>query len=241
MRIGYLEDELPQAELVKSWLVEAEHEVIYAGTGREFIDALKNNPVDLLILDWQLPDMDGTQVMKTVREQLEMDVPIIFGTQRESEADIVSALQSGADDYLIKPLRKAELLARIGSLARRAGMISDDAVITVGHIELDTQNQQITVDGQDIKLTPKDYKVATCLLKNVGKMLSRDYLLREVWGIDVPLNTRTVDVHVSRVRRSLQLIPERGYCVKTVYQHGYRLESLNKDSFDDKQEKGALV
>lgn len=228
MRIGYLEDEQSQAELVLSWLEAAGYDVVHAANGTDFVQALKHNPVDLMVLDWQLPDMEGLDVLSIVRQQLNLDVPVVFATQRDAETDIVEALRTGADDYLIKPLRKAELLARLSALARRAGVSNEDKLISVGPIEIDTSSETVTVDGEVIKLTPKDYQLACCLLRNVGKLLSREYLLREVWGINAPLNTRTVDVHVSRVRRSLNLVPEVGYCVKTVYQHGYRLEKVGR-------------
>lgn len=226
MRIGYLEDEQSQAELVKSWLLAAGYEVIHGSTGAEFVRLLADNPVDMLILDWQLPDMEGVDVLAAVRNQLNLRLPVVFATQRDAEADIVRALQAGADDYLVKPLRQGELMARLSSLARRAGVQSDDRIIELGAITLDTVLQEIKLDGEVVKMTPKDYQLAYCLLRNVGKLLSREYLLREVWGIDVPLNTRTVDVHISRIRRSLNIVPEMGYCIKTVYQHGYRLEKI---------------
>lgn len=226
MRIGYLEDDQSQAEQVKSWLSAGGFTVFHAASGAEFISLIKDNPVDMLILDWQLPDMEGVQVLATVKDQIEQNLPVIFATQRDAEADIVRALRAGADDYLVKPLREAELVARAEALARRSGVSPTDTTIEVGHIKIDTAAERIVIGDELVKLTPKDYRLACCLLKNLGKLLSREYLLREVWGIDAPLNTRTVDVHVSRVRRALNLIPEYGYCVKTVYQHGYRLEKV---------------
>lgn len=226
MRIGYLEDQPSQAALVISWLEARGFTVWHADNGGEFLRMLVDNPVDVLILDWQLPDMEGVDVLRKVRHQLELDVPVIFTTQRDAEGDIVTALQSGADDYLVKPLRQAELLARLEALGRRVGVGQSKQLLEVGSIVINMQTEQVLVNNSVVKLTPKDYKLACCLLSNIGKLLSRDYLLREVWGIDVPLNTRTVDVHVSRVRRALNLVPEKGYCVKTVYQLGYRLEKV---------------
>jgi len=228
MRIGYLEDQQAQAELVISWLEDRGYEVFHSATGAEFIKTLVDNPVDLLVLDWQLPDMEGVEVLRNIRQQLQIDAPVIFATQRDAETDIVRALECGADDYLVKPLRQAELLARLEALARRAGVGVSSDFIELGPIVIDTASEKVTVNDNTVKLTPKDYKLACCLLRNIGKLLSRDYLLREVWGIDAPINTRTVDVHVSRVRRALNLVPEVGYCVKTVYQHGYRLEKVGE-------------
>ena len=122
MRIGYLEDQPSQAALVISWLEARGFTVWHADNGGEFLRMLVDNPVDVLILDWQLPDMEGVDVLRKVRHQLELDVPVIFTTQRDAEGDIVTALQSGADDYLVKPLRQAELLARLEALGRRVGV-----------------------------------------------------------------------------------------------------------------------
>lgn len=226
MRIGYLEDDPSQSGLVMSWLEAEGIDVVHADNGEGFLKLLRDNPVDLFILDWQLPDMEGPEVLVKLRENLGLKTPVIFATQRDSEQDIVSALRAGADDYVRKPLSKGELLARVNAIARRAGIVGDETLIEVGSILINTGDETVRVDGELVKMTPKDYRVALCLLKNIGKMLSREYLLREVWGIDAPLNTRTVDVHVSRVRRSLNLVPENGYCVKTIYQHGYRLERV---------------
>lgn len=226
MRIGYLEDDPSQKELVASWLEAEGYEVLHADTGAGFLKMLRDNPVDVFLLDWQLPDMEGTDVLAKIRENMRLDAPVIFATQRDAEQDIVSALKAGADDYIKKPLSKSELLARIDAIARRAGINPKDNVIQVGAIKIDLSAEVISVDDEPVKMTSKDYQLAVCLLKNIGKMLSREYLLREVWGIDAPLNTRTVDVHVSRVRRSLNLVPENGYLVKTIYQHGYRLERV---------------
>lgn len=228
MRIGYLEDEASQSELVLSWLKANGHDVFHYDTGQGLIDFLSTNPVDMLLLDWQLPDMEGVDVLGKVRESLKLKMPVIFATQRDAEGDIVKALTLGADDYIVKPLREGELLARLTALARRTGINSDDQTFEVKNIEVDLNREQISLSGEIVKMTPKDYNLSVCLLKNIGKLLSREFLLKEVWGIDAQINTRTVDVHVSRVRRSLGLIPENGFCIRTIYQHGYRLELLDE-------------
>lgn len=226
MKIALLEDDIQQANLVLSWLTEAGFEVGHKTLGAEFVEMVEQDVYDLAILDWEVPDGSGIEVLKKLRSQFQSNMPILFATQRDAEADIVSALKAGADDYMIKPLRQSELLARLTALSRRAGIQTDDDVLTLGPVVIDTLREEITVDSVPIKVTHKDYQVAVCLVRNVGKVLSRDYLLREVWGVDASLNTRTVDVHVSRVRRSLNLTPEAGYCIKNIYQHGYRLEKV---------------
>ena len=151
----------------------------------------------------------------------------MFTTQRDAEEDIIAALKAGADDYLIKPLRHGELMARLSAVSRRSGI--DDATqdIQYGPYTIDTKTERVLVDNEPVKLTRKDYLVAVCLFENLGKVLSREYLLKTVWGVEAGLDTRTVDVHVSRVRRSLNIGPHRGYMIKTIYQHGYRLEQTS--------------
>ncbi|SMF48121.1 DNA-binding response regulator, OmpR family, contains REC and winged-helix (wHTH) domain [Alteromonadaceae bacterium Bs31] len=223
MLIGLLEDDSAQAQRISGLLEKEGHAVLHRDLANSFVSDVLSQPVDLIILDWELPDKSGLEVLKGLRQELESKVPVLFTTQRDSEEDVVAALRAGADDYLVKPVGEAELLARIEALSRRSG-IKSDRPLEIGPITLDKQNEQILVDQQAVKLTRKDYLVALCLIENQGKVLSREYLLKEVWGIDSQLDTRTVDVHVSRVRRSLNIGPEMGYTIRTVHGHGYRLE-----------------
>ncbi len=226
MKIAILEDDPAQAKLLRSWLEDEKHTVFHAGRCDVFLALYKKESPDLLILDWQLPDNTGLDVLIALRTNYESKAPVIFCTQRNSEADIVNALKYGADDFLTKPLRQAELLARLHALVRRASIENTNQIIELGPIQLDTLNENISIDGEQLKITRKDYLVAQCLIKNLGKVLSREYLLKQVWGVNSNLDTRTVDVHVSRVRRSLKISPEMGYMIKTIYLHGYRLEKI---------------
>jgi DNA-binding response OmpR family regulator len=177
-------------------------------------------------LDWQVPELSGIEVLRHVRETLHDSVPVVFATQRKGEQDIVEALDQGADDYLVKPIRHRELLARINALQRRAGFDEDPEELQLGPIRISLKSQTVTVNDVKVKLTHKDYLLSCCLLRNFGKVLSREFLLKEVWGIGSDLHTRTVDVHVSRLRRSLNIGPDIGYYIKTIYHHGYRLEKI---------------
>lgn len=226
MNIGLLEDDLQQAELVSAWLSDSGHSVVHRSSGVDFINACKNETFDMAILDWELPDQSGVDVLTTLRKIEKNDLPVLFATQRDTEEDVVTALDAGADDYLVKPLRQGELMARLEAMRRRAGIDSPSDIITVGHIQIDTRSRLVYVDDKAVKITEKDYDLAVYLLSNIGKVLSRDFLLKSVWGVDAALNTRTVDVHVSRLRRSLKINPDKGYCIKTIYQHGYRLERV---------------
>ena len=225
MKIGLLEDDPAQANLLISWLEAEGHHVIHASTSADFLVQNQQHALDMAILDWQLPDMSGLEVLTLLRQKHDSKIPILFSTQRNAEEDIVRALKKGADDYLTKPVRKGELIARISALGRRAGIQDSSNVIELGPLLLDVQKETISLNGAAVKLTRKDYLVALSLFQHQGKVLSREFLLKAVWGIE-GLDTRTVDVHVSRVRRSLQIGPEMGYAIKTIYQHGYRLEKL---------------
>lgn len=226
MKIGLLEDDAAQATMVCQWLRDANHEVVHYDRGSALLEAFSKQHFDFLVFDWQLPDSDGIDVLTVVRRQYDQQIPILFTTQRDSEQDIVRALGHGADDYLVKPLRQAELLARVTALGRRAGVDSGGEKIVVGEISIDKSRSEVTVAGNLAKLTDKEYQIALCLLENEGRLLSREYLLKQIWGIEASLNTRTVDIHVSRVRRELKIKPEMGYRIKTVYQHGYRFEKI---------------
>lgn len=227
MLIGLLEDDPAQAQLLIAWLESASHQVVHAATGDTFLAMYRQQAIDLAILDWQVPDKTGLEVLAMLRGQYDCQIPILFSTQRNTEADIVIALQTGADDYLTKPVRQAELLARISALGRRAGVTGTNNLMRFGAIEFDTQQHTVTLNNEPIKLTRKDYAVALCLFQNIGKVLSREFLLKAVWGLDNTLDTRTVDVHVSRVRRALKLGSATGYGVKNIYQHGYRLHQID--------------
>jgi DNA-binding response OmpR family regulator len=229
VRIAYLEDDMAQAELVTHWLKEAGHNCIHMASGREFMSLLRRDTFDILVLDWEVPDMNGYAVLEEVRASGNR-TPVLFATQRDDESSIVGALSQGADDYMVKPTKQAELLARISALGRRAGVseMDEETALSVGPWTVDRSRRQILLDEDAIKLTDKDYELACYLFQNVGKLMSRAHLLEKVWGIMTPIESRTVDVHISRIRRSLHIRPERGYRIKTVYQHGYRLEPIEE-------------
>lgn len=229
MKIALLEDEVDQAKNLSASLIENQHGCDYFHTGKSFIYAVLHNSYDLLILDWHLPDMEGTEVLKTLRSELSWRIPVIFLTSRDSEADIVTALDAGADDYLVKPARPAELTARLNALSRRIGNETEEQEeLEIGPYVINLSKRTILSSGEDVSLTDKDFDLAVFMFQNIGRLLSRDFLLERVWGISTDINTRTVDTHVSRLRRKLNIKPENGFRVKTIYQHGYRLERIGE-------------
>lgn len=229
MKIGLLEDEVEQAKNLSEALVEKGHACEFFHSGQSFLYAVTHNSYDLLIMDWQLPDMEGTEALKDVRKELNWKIPVIFLTQRDSEEDIITALEAGADDYLVKPARIGELVARISALSRRASNESEakEETFSQGPFTIDLNTRTVLLHGDPVHLTDKDFDLAVFMFQNVGRLLSRDYLLERVWGVSSDLNTRTVDTHVSRLRRKLGIKPENGFRIKTIYQHGYRLETVS--------------
>lgn len=226
MNIILLEDDQAQADMVSSWLREADHKCEHSVTGEEFLARLGRADFDLLVLDWELPDTTGVEVLKIVRSTVNWHVPILFVTQRDAEQDIVEALSCGADDYMVKRASKAEFLARITALSRRLGGAELEAEF--GKYRFNLENKTVTMEDEEIRLTAREFEVAHYLFQRSGRLVSREQLLRDVWRV-TGVNTRTVDVHVSRVRKRLAISPENGFRIKTVYQHGYRLEPVERE------------
>lgn len=227
MKIAILEDDSEQAGLLHQWLAGDDYRVTHSQSCADFLTAFVKDAPDMVVLDWELPDGSGIDVLESLRNKFQSSVPVLFTTQRDTEEDIVNALKIGADDYLVKPLRYGEFIARLTALRRRAGLDQSQDKIEEGPYVIDIQAEEISLDGEILKLTNKDFLVALCLFQNIGKPLSREFFLKEVWSVEAGLDTRTVDMHVSRVRRSLKLGPDRGLIIKTIYQHGYRLEKIS--------------
>ena len=213
-----------QLALLERWLAQDGHDVHGYLTGREAMMRAARESFDLFVLDWQVPDVPGTEVLQWVRNNVSRTVPILFVTVRDSEQDIVFALESGADDYMIKPARQNELLARVHALLRRAYPREDEKLLSFPPFEIDIQRSEIRRASARIELTPKEYDLAVVLFRNIGRLMSRGHLQESVWGRAGELATRTVDTHVSQVRKKLDLHAETGYRVVPVYNYGYRLE-----------------
>ena len=228
MHIAVLEDDTDQVELMQSWLRDAGHECRAFGSGSEFKTALKRGTFDLLVLDWSLPDTTGPEILDWVRENIDWHIPVLFVTSRDLEEDIVYALEHGADDYMAKPVKQHETLARITALERRSQPVSDQAnTLTQGRFEFDITNREVRLGTDTVVLTNKEFDLALLLFRNPGRLLSRSYILENIWGTNRELSTRTVDTHVSRIRNKLGIHPDNGVRLNAVYNHGYRLESLN--------------
>lgn len=236
MRIALLEDEKEQARHIAGLLTQNHYECDVYAAGQSFISAVTHKTYDLLILDWQIPDMDGIEVLKHLRRNLSWPIPALFLTQRDSEQDIVRALDAGADDYLSKPARPDELIARIRALVRRSNPDADKEVVAYGPFQVDVSARTIHLHDELLTLTDKDFDLTLFLFQNQGRLLTREVLLERVWGLSRDINTRTVDTHMSRLRRRLGIKPENGFRIKTIYQRGYRLETVEPGSVSDSED-----
>lgn len=226
MKIAYLEDDDILAKHVGETLVSNGHECELFHDGSQLIRRLKREHFDLLLLDWTVPGVTGYQVTIWARANLSERVPILFMTSRLLEADVVTALSSGADDYMIKPLRSGELLARIHALGRRAHPDSSraQAVIEVGRYRIDPGSRACFLREAPIELTGREFDLVLLLFQHVGRVLSRDHIGGTLWGQSQSAISRTLDTHMSRVRSKLQLRPDNGVRLMPVYGLGYRLE-----------------
>jgi DNA-binding response OmpR family regulator len=225
VRIALLEDEPAQAEMILMCLKSANHDTDHFSTGKEFLRGVMKETYDMLIMDWNVPDINGPDVLKQIRDSFDWQIPVLFLTSRVSEDDIVYALEQGADDYMTKPVKQKEVIARINALQRRAiGKTDKEIELVLPPYSFNISNREVRKNNTLIDLTQKEFEVAVLLFNNQGRLLSRKYLLEQVWGQTADLNTRTVDTHISKVRTKLGINPADGWRLSSVYQHGYRLE-----------------
>jgi DNA-binding response OmpR family regulator len=226
VRIAILEDDPDQLALLKRWLGEDGHDIHSYQNGRDAIRDAGRESFDLFVLDWQVPDVSGADVLSWIRSKVSQSVPVLFVTVRDSEQDIVFALENGADDYMVKPVRRQELRARVNALLRRAYPREEQAHLSFPPYEIDVQRGEVRRGGTPVELTPKEFELTVALFRNIGRLMSRGHLQETVWGRSGDLATRTVDTHVSQVRKKLDLRPENGYRVVPIYNYGYRLEHI---------------
>lgn len=230
MRIAVLDDEPAARAFVSQTLIEAGHHCYEFPNARTLATRLRQETFDLVILDWNMPDKSGVEIITWIRENMDKPIPSLLLTNRNSDEDIVAGLSAGADDYVIKPAQPSVLLARIAAIHRRTGpRQAASANESYGPYHFHPARQTITVEGETIALTAKEYELAATLFRNMHRPLSRSYLLEMVWGRNPDLPTRTLDAHISRIRAKLGLRPERGFRLIPVYSYGYRLEALEPE------------
>lgn len=225
MRIALLEDDPEQGAIVSRWLEAAGHDVHLFVRGQDLLRRVTRESFDLFLLDWLLPDLNGDEVLCRLRQERDVKVPVIFVTSRDAEEDVVAALNAGADDYMVKPLRRMELLSRVEAVLRRTGSrLPASQILEVPPYRFDLGSRQALVAGESVTLTDKEFELALFLFRHLGQLVSRGHLLDSIWGKGADIATRTLDTHISRVRTKLALRPENGLRLSSIYNYGYRLE-----------------
>jgi DNA-binding response OmpR family regulator len=216
-----VEDEENLASLVRAYLEQEGYRVVWAGSGAEALRTFESEPVRLVVLDLNLPDMDGVDLCKQIR--VRSSVPVVMLTARDEEADRLAGLDAGADDYMGKPFSPRELVARMKAVLRRAAPDTDDRMLVLGDVVLRRAAREVGVGGEPVELRPKEFDLLAYLMENRGAVLSRDLLLERVWGYDYAGETRTVDVHVHWLRAVIEEDSSRPALLRTVRGVGYVL------------------
>jgi two-component system response regulator RegX3 len=224
-KILVVEDEETLSEAIAFLLGKEGFEVIVAADGPEAIAQFEKNGADLILLDLMLPGLSGTEVCRQIRTK--SSVPIIMLTAKDSEIDKVVGLEIGADDYVTKPYSSRELIARIRAVLRR-GELSDatdeGAILEVGPVRMDTDRHVISVNGEQVAIPLKEFELLEFLMRNPGRVLTRVQLIDRVWGSDYVGDTKTLDVHVKRLRAKIEKDPANPEYIQTVRGMGYKME-----------------
>ncbi len=220
--IGLIEDDPVHVELVTAILERAGFLVSSFRSTLEF-RRRGGETVDLILLDWQLPGESGIDFLVSLTTSEVAPPPVIFLTAHGEEERVVEGLNAGADDYLVKPVRAAELVARVQAVLRRNAVFNRDPVESYEPFEFHLEKRQALLHGEAVNLSSREYDLLLFLFQRNGRIVSREVLLRQVWRVGPDVNTRTVDTYVSRLRRRLGLNGENGWRLAGIYQHGYRL------------------
>ena len=228
-RILVVEDDPDIADLLRHYLERANHDVEVLAQGDSAIPRLRDRLPDLLILDRMLPGADGLEICRLVRATPTLaDLPVMMVTARAEESDRIVGLELGADDYITKPFSAKEVVARVNALLRRSTRVSatpspggTGRILSYGGIRMDLEQHVVTVDGRDVRFTAKEFLLLQYFLEHRGRVLSRDLMLTDVWGYQYTGGSRTVDVHVRRLREKVPALAE---AIETVKQFGYKLK-----------------
>lgn len=236
MYIGLLEDEPHLAQYVCEILQSAGHTVAVFNNGADMVKAIGRDTIDLFVLDWRIPRMSGIEVLKHIREVRNLKEPVLFLTSRTDEQDITEALNAGADDYCIKPVRPQEFLARINAVMRRTNPNhgNEETTRTLHGYTFNKLDNSVQFNGQTVTLSEKEFKLALFLFDNHERAVSRERLLQEIWGGLGDALSRSLDVHVSWLRKKLDLAaPSKTLRLKPIYGFGYRLMAVQEGQDDE--------
>jgi DNA-binding response OmpR family regulator len=226
VHILIVEADSAQASATMKALLPLGHELIKMENGEKALRHFQRRAVDLMVLDWNLPEMSGFEVLHWTRTHIGSEMPILFLAGKVLEVDIVSALDAGADDCVIKPFRMAEFAARVNVLLRRREQRAHPhGTICAGEYILNLAHRSVLLHGEKIKLTSKEFDILTVLFNNLGRFVSREMMTVTAWGRELD-SSRTLDTHIYRLRRKLFLSPEHGLRLSAIYARGYRLDEL---------------
>ncbi|GAA0833655.1 response regulator transcription factor [Streptosporangium amethystogenes] len=223
-RVLVVEDEESFSDALSYMLRKEGFEVAVATTGPEALETFDRNGADLVLLDLMLPGLPGTEVCRSLRQR--SNVPVIMLTAKDSEIDKVVGLELGADDYVTKPFSSRELVARIRAVLRRQGDVEEleSAVLAAGPVRMDVDRHIVAVRGEPVQLPLKEFELLEVLLRNAGRVLTRGQLIDRVWGADYVGDTKTLDVHVKRLRAKVESDPSNPRCILTVRGLGYKFD-----------------
>lgn len=230
MYIGLLEDEPHIAQHVCEIFEQAGHATTHFTNGADMVKAIGRDTIDLFVLDWQVPRVSGLEVLKHIREVRGLKVPVLFLTSRTHEQDIIDALNQGADDYCTKPIRPQEFLARVGALLRRTYPEHNSQEVSKSMLDyvFNKMENSVQFEGQRVVLSEKEFQLALFLFENHERAVSRERLMQVVWGTDGDALSRSLDVHVSWLRKKLNLSATSPHVrLKPIYGFGYRLMTVN--------------
>ncbi|UAB77657.1 response regulator transcription factor [Erythrobacter sp. SCSIO 43205] len=230
MRIALADDDRDIREQVSAIVRKAGHVVDDFTNGLDVQKALQRDTYDVVLLDWNMPGRTGFQILEWAADNLDSPPPFILLTSRQDKSDIVKGLEAGAVDYIVKPESEEVIRARIEAAARRTSVKETRGVVQYGPFEVNHASRTISRDGDAIALTAKEYDLAVLMFENIDKPLSRGYLFSRVWGGNIDVETRTIDMHVSRLRSKLGLTPESGLVIRTVFGFGYRMDHFEADA-----------
>jgi Response regulators consisting of a CheY-like receiver domain and a winged-helix DNA-binding domain len=226
MRILHLDDDRLQLEIARKWLEDQGHEIVSVERGADALAAIAAERFDVALLDWSVPDVSGEEVLRHIRAH-DSRLPVMFATANEQEHEVAHILELGADDYLIKPLRRLEFLARMNALARRAGVGGAPPADGIAPYSVHREPRAVSLAGQAVPMSARMTDLAIYLFDKRGEIVTRKEIFRRVWGLSKPIESRTIDTFVSRLRGALELDGRHGWRIISIYDHGYRLEKID--------------
>jgi two-component system, OmpR family, KDP operon response regulator KdpE len=220
-RVLVIDDEIQIRRLLRITLGKKEYDVYEAATGSEGLQEVQKVRPDIILLDLNLPDTDGSRVLEEIRRW--STIPVVVLSVRNSEEDIVTLLNSGADDYVIKPFHTGELIARMNAALRRQRPLQEESSFTTGRLTIDFESRKVSIEGEEVKLTPTEYGILVFLARNPGKIITQEQILKELWGPISEAETGSLRVHVYSLRKKIEKDSSSPELIITEPGIGYRL------------------